>query len=301
MQTIKQAMKNVKKVNTCTIVTKNRGIVCGNKCAGPACGSHVAEWKRLNPSPEEMLIATDGPDTVAMLQILDKLRSPEGLVLLNRVVVRVLVVRVMTPPAKNPNKFATGNTTENLLVDLINALEGYLAVNVADIKPVIDIEVYVPSGEKVHMVGISVKSSGSIDSQPILENYRGESKSDIRKLPPTLIMYTEVVAKRARLVYLDHDILVSAFPGLTPAEFNAKVYNKKADGDSQASLSFRSGLLANLIPRLPESYIVNATFPTKIPKVKEISIASLLLREAEKAIAESTEMVEPGDAAEDEA
>jgi hypothetical protein len=294
-------MKNVKKVNTCTIVTKNRGIVCGNKCAGPACGSHVAEWKRLNPSPEEMLIATDGPDTVAMLQILDKLRSPEGLILLNQAFVDMLALRMRFPPAKNPNRFATGNSAEDLTTDLINALEGCLAVNVADIKTVIDIEVYVKIDEMLHKLGLSVKSSGSIHSQPILENYRGESKSDIRNLPPTLIMYTEVIAKRARLVYLDHDILVSAFPGLTPAEFNAKVYNKKADGDSQASLSFRSGLLANLIPRLPESYIVNGTFPTKIPKVKEMSISRLVLEDLRRAMAESTEMVEPGGAAEDEA
>jgi hypothetical protein len=71
------------------------------------------------------------------------------------------------------------------------------------------------------------------------------------------------------------------------AAFNAEVYNKKADGDKQSSLSFKSGFLPKFIPKLPESYIVNATFPDEIPKVEKKSITLLALEYVRKAIDEA--------------
>jgi hypothetical protein len=154
---------------------------------------------------------------------------------------------------------------------------------------VIDIEVDVDD----QTIGISLKNSGGIDQQPILENYRGESRAEIRELPPSLIIYTETTLKRARIVYLDHAIIRKAYPDMTPAEFNATVYNKKAEEDKQSSLSFKSGFLKRFIPRLPESYIVNATFPAVIPKVEKKSITLIALDYVRQAIKASSEVEKP--------
>jgi hypothetical protein len=255
----------------CTIVT-GKGVVCDKECkpGDLACGMHKRAYDRDNPATK--LVPSETDDAKAVMKILDGMRTPEGKVLLDNAFLEMFVTRQIFNPAENINKFVTGGVAEDVIAELIPKLK-FPTENVAATSTVIDIKVDV-GGRKV---GISLKNSGSIDQQPILENYRGESKADIRPLPPTLIVYTETRIKRARIVYIDNDILKQAFPDLSPEEFHAKVYNKKADGDKQSSLSFKSGFLKSFIPRLPDAYIVNATFPEEIPKVEKKSITLLAL------------------------
>jgi hypothetical protein len=145
---------------------------------------------------------------------------------------------------------------------------------------VVDININVlleESGEKkMHLLSASLKNSGDINSQPILENYRGESKTDIRDLPPTFIIYTEVANKRARIVYLDHAIIKQAYKTLSTDELNSIVYNKKGKDDKQSSLGFHSGFLRGFIPKLPDEYILNANYPSVLPSVLEKKSITLL-------------------------
>jgi len=278
----------------CQTPTKTGG-PCGKECKGdnPACGIHMRGYLRDNPS--EKLAQTGTETETAVMKILDKMRTSDGKILVDKAFVELLVARQIFNPAENVNKFVTGGVAEDVLAELIEAL-GFRTQNVAATETVIDIKVDVPTdtgssaaagagGTKT--IGISLKNSGGIQQQPILENYRGESKAEIRPLPPTFIIYTETRIKRARIVYLDHDILKQAYPDLDDAAFNAEVYNKKADGDKQSSLSFKSGFLPKFIPKLPESYIVNATFPDEIPKVEKKSITLLALEYVRKAIDEA--------------
>jgi hypothetical protein len=255
----------------CTMVT-GKGIVCDKECkpGNTACGIHRRAYNRDNPSTK--LEPTDTDNAKAVIRILDAMRTPEGKRIVDNAFVELFVTREIFNPADNVNKFVTGGVAEDVVTELVGKL-GFPVENVASVETVIDIKVTV-DGRKI---GISLKNSGSIDQQPILENYRGESKADIRPLPPTLIVYTETRIKRARIVYIDDDILRKAFPDLTQEDFNSTVYNKKKDDDKQSSLSFKSGFLKTLVPRLPESYIVNATFPEKIPKVDKKSITLLAL------------------------
>ena len=275
----------------CQTPTKT-GQLCGKECKGdnPACGIHMRGYTRDNPT--EKLTQTGTETETAVMKILDKMRSAEGKPLVDKAFVELLVARQIFNPAENVNKFVTGGVAEDVLAELVETL-GFKTQNVAATETVIDIKVDVPmdngsssaaaagSGSTV-TIGISLKNSGGIDQQPILENYRGESKADIRPLPPTFIIYTDTRIKRARIVYLDDAILRQAHPDATT--FNATVYNKKAEGDKQSSLSFKSGFLKTLIPKLPESYIVNATFPDQIPKVEKKSITLLALEYVRTAI-----------------
>lgn len=254
------------KSDTCTVVT-GKGVVCGKACTGPACGTHAKAYEREN---QEKLAVT-GKEEV--MPILDKMRTEEGKKLLDHAFLELLVTRQIFDPADNVNKFITGGVAEDVLAELIPKL-GFPTENVAAKSTVIDIRVKMDDKE----IGISLKNSGGIDQQPILENYRGETRAEIRPLPPTFIVYTETKKKRARIVYIDDDILRAAYPGLTDSEFNAAVYARKEEEESkQASLTFKSGLLKNLIPRLPKEYIVDAEYPEKIPDVKKKSITLLAL------------------------
>lgn len=255
---------------------KGDGTVCGKECVGPACGRHLDAHKRDNPDVK--LVPTDTADAKAAVQILNRLRENSAAV--NEAFLEMFVSRKIFNPAENVNKFVTGGVAEDVIAQLVEKV-GFPTTNVAAIETVIDIKVVVDG----YTIGISLKNSGSISQQPILENYRGESKAEIRELPPTLIIYTE--PKRARIVYLDHAIMKQAFPDLDAKTFNATVYNKKEEGDKQSSLSFKSGFLASLIPKLPDEYIVNATVPEEIPEVPKKSITLLALEYVRAAIKET--------------
>lgn len=272
-------------MNHCTGTT-NTGTKCKNKCEGIFCKTHMKIHVRENP--EVKLTQVDSPNANAIVAIMDKMRN-EGKTVVDRGFLEMFVCREIFNPSLNINKFITGGVVEEIITELISKL-GFQVTNVASTESVVDIEVVM--GE--HTIRISLKNSGNIDQQPILENYRGETKVEVRELPPTLIVYTETSHKRARIVYLDHDIIKQAYPDLSPEELDTTVYNRKVGGgDKQASLTFKSGFLKNLIPRLPDAYIVNATFPESIPMTVKQSITVLALDYVRKAMTHATELFEP--------
>jgi hypothetical protein len=279
----KRSRMNQNAGTKCTILT-SKGVVCSSECKGDAkaCGRHMKGFLRDNPSAK--LPMTGTPTETAVMKVLNAMREAEGMKKVNNAFVELLVARKIFNPADNVNKFVTGGVAEDVITELIVNL-GFETKNVAATETVIDIKVDIPddAGAK-QTVGISLKNSGSITQQPILENYRGESRADIRNLPPTLIVYTEVLAKRARIVYIDHDIIKLAYPDLTDAQFNTTVYNKKEEGDKQSSLSFRSGFLSGFIPRLPEAYVVTAVYPDVLPATESKSITLLALEYVRSAI-----------------
>ena len=258
--------------------TNSYGAVCGRRATYGSDGNHFClTHARIHErdNPHSHIPFVDSANSHCAMSILARMRTEEGKTLLNRMVLELLVTRQVFNPAENVNKFISGGVAEDLMTELISNL-GFPVENVAAKSTVIDIRVKF-GGEEI---GISLKNSGGIDQQPILENYRGDTRTEIRPLPPTFILYTEAKCKRARIVYLDHDILRKAYPDVADEEFVAKVYKR---GDS--SLTFQSGLLRELIPQLPEEYVANATYPEVIPEAPAISITRLALEHVRKSMA----------------
>ena len=181
--------------------------------------------------------------------------------------------RQIFPPKKNINKFATGGIAEECATQLFCDI-GLKCENMSEESTVIDLEIKVPIDEQIVSLQVSMKNSGRIASPPILENYRGQKRQEIRPLPPTFIIYTETEARRARIVYLDEEIVRQGYPGLSDEEFNAEIY---ANNDS--NLTFKSGFLAKFIPRLPAEYIVDAEFPEDITGLTERNFSKIALEE----------------------
>lgn len=211
--------------------------------------------------------------------------------------------RLIFPPKKNINKFATGGIAEESVSQLFCDV-GLVCANLSEDANVIDLEIQVPIpatgaatcvastgessitgatgavktegliGTNIVPLKVSLKNSGKITSPPILENYRGQKRPEIRALPSTYIIYTETDIKRARIVYLDEEILRQGYPGLSDAEFHAEIY---ANNDS--NLTFKSGFLAKFVPRLPAEYVLNAEFPEDLAGLSERSFAKLALAE----------------------
>ena len=131
-----------------------------------------------------------------------------------------------------------------------------------------------PVEDQTVSLQVSLKNSGKISSSPILENYRGQKREEIRPLPPTFIIYTEMDIRRVRMVYLDEEILRQGHPGLSEEEFHSKVYTNR-----DANLTFRPGFLAKFLPRLPAEYILDADYPDDLSTLKEQNFSRLALAE----------------------
>ena len=184
--------------------------------------------------------------------------------------------RLIFPPKKNINKFATGGVAEECASQLFCDL-GFDCANLSEDVNVIDLVIKVPiegATEPVVEFKVSLKNSGKLSAQPILENYRGQKRPEIRELPPTIVIYTETDAKRARMVYLDEEILLQGYPDLTEHEFKAEIY-----ANSDSNLTFKSGFLAKFIPRLPAEYILDAEFPEEFQGLEERNFSRLALAE----------------------
>jgi hypothetical protein len=191
---------------------------------------------------------------------------------------RMIASRLIFPPKKNINKFATGGVAEECISQLFCDV-GFACSNLSDDSTVIDLEISVPihqgtTEEQVVPFKVSLKNSGKIANQLILENYRGNRRTEIRPLPPTFIIYTETDIKRVRIVYLDDEILRQGYSDLSEEEFQQEVY---LNGDS--TLTFRSGFLSRFIPRLPAEYILNADYPDDLDGLAEQSFSKLALAE----------------------
>jgi hypothetical protein len=191
---------------------------------------------------------------------------------------QMIASRQIFPPKKNINKFATGGIAEECVSQLFCDV-GFSCANLSEDANVIDLEVQVPiidvaGKEQVVPLQVSLKNSGKLTSQPILENYRGQKRAEIRALPPTFIIYTETEIKRCRIVYLDEEILRQGYPDLSDEEFSAEIY-----ANSDSNLTFRSGFLTKFIPRLPAEYILNADYPEDLDGLSERNFSKLALAE----------------------
>ena len=131
---------------------------------------------------------------------------------------QIIASRIIFPPKKHVNKFATGGNAEECITKLFCDI-GLTCLNKADESTVTDLEIRVDVNDRIVPLNVSIKNSGKIGSQTILENYRGQRRPEIRQLPPTFIVYTETEIKRARIVYIDDEILRQGYEGLTPEEF----------------------------------------------------------------------------------
>jgi len=181
--------------------------------------------------------------------------------------------RLIFPPKKNINKFATGGIAEECASQLFCDL-GFECANLSEDVNVIDLAIKVPTPTETVEFKVSLKNSGKLSAQPILENYRGQKRPEIRALPPTFIIYTEVDAKRARIVYLDEEILLQGYPDLIEHEFQSEIY-----ANSDSNLTFKSGFLAKFIPRLPAEYILDAEFPEDLVGLQERNFSRIALAE----------------------
>jgi len=190
---------------------------------------------------------------------------------------QMIASRYIFPPKKNINKFATGGIAEECISQLFCNV-GLSCANLSEDANIIDLEIQVPivkeDVEQIVPLKVSLKNSGNIKYPPILENYRGQKREEIRPLVPTFIIYTEIDIKRVRIVYLDEEILRKGYPDLSKEEFQSEIYS---NGDS--SISFKSGFLAKFIPRLPSEYILNATYPEELEGLSEQSLSRLALAE----------------------
>ncbi len=190
---------------------------------------------------------------------------------------QMIASRLIFPPKKNINKFATGGIAEECISQLFCDV-GFACVNLSEDSNVIDLEIQVPiyveNEQQTVSLKASLKNSGRITSSPILENYRGQKRTEIRAIPPTFVSYTEMDIKRVRIVYLDEEILRQGFPTLNDAEFNAEIY---ANNDS--NLTFKSGFLAKFIPRLPSEYVLYADYPEGLDRLNERNFSKLALAE----------------------
>lgn len=221
-----------------------------------------------------------GPDAVSAIKIIATCVSNANKT--DNAFRRMIASRVLFPPKKNINKFMTGGCAEEIVTQLISSV-GFTCHNVSDEATVIDLEVDVPivsdDAKANHSFKVSLKNSCNISSSPILENYRGKKRDEIRPLPPTFIIYTEVDKKCVRIIYLDHEIIKQGYPLLTDAEVNAEVFK-----NDDACLTFKSGFLKKFIPRLPREYILNGNYPEDLSFCKEQNIVKLALAEVDRQI-----------------
>jgi hypothetical protein len=243
--------------------------------------------RELAAAPVEQLLPGIGLDARAAMLIFDKCRGKA-----NNAFRRMIMMRKIFNPAENINKFMTGGGAEEVVHQLISSA-GFACKNVSAKATVIDLEVMVPisanvadtsaadaGAESLYRFAPSLKNSGNIKMSPILENYRGKKRDDIRPLPPTLIIYTEVALKRVRIVYLDHEIIRQGFPTLSDEERNSLIFKNE-----DSNLTFQSGFLNKFIPRLPTEYILNADYPEDLPTGEEKNIVLLALAEVDRQLA----------------
>ena len=206
----------------------------------------------------------------AITQLFTVMREKSELT--DRIFYDLVKTRTVFNPRINVNKFVTGGVAEELMVDHITQC-GFRVENLAETATVTDICVYVPLlDDPGFALALSLKNCGSLTACPILENYRGNCRKAIRPLPPTIIIYTDAEKRIARYVYLDYALLRSVYPDLTEDALNTLVYKQQ-----DSNLSFRSGFLNAFISKLPDVFIVNATYPTMTGLYKGVRLSNLIL------------------------
>lgn len=216
------------------------------------------------------------PDALSAMKVIQLCKNQQ--IKVDNCFRRTLMLRKLFNPSENLNKFMTGGGAEETFHQLLTSI-GIDCKNVSAKATVIDLEINIPleSSEQIHCFKPSLKNSGRLSSTPILENYRGKKRQEIRKLPPTFIIYTETDVKRVRIIYLDHEIVRQGYPNFTDEEFNEKIFNNK-----DSNLTFQSSFLKHFIPRLPDEYILNANYPENLPECEQENYIKLGLAVADK-------------------
>ena len=216
------------------------------------------------------------PDALSAMKVIQLCKNQQ--IKVDNCFRRTLMLRKLFNPSENLNKFMTGGGAEETFHQLLTSI-GIDCKNVSAKATVIDLEINIPleSSEQIHCFKPSLKNSGKLSSTPILENYRGKKRQDIRELPPTFIIYTETDVKRVRIIYLDHEIVRLGYPHLTDDEFNKEVFKNE-----DSNLTFHSSFLKHFIPRLPEEYILNANYPENLPECEQQNYIKLGLAVADK-------------------
>jgi hypothetical protein len=203
--------------------------------------------------------AQQAPAQQAIRLLFNKMReNPE---ITKNIFEKLFITRTVLNPAINENKFATGGVAELALIEHINKC-GFRTENLNKTKTaaVVDLRVYIPLQDfPAFQLDISVKNSGNISSCPILENYRGKKQNEIRELPPTIIIYTDMKNEIAKYVYMDYPILRVKYPLLNEDELNNIVYT-----NSDSNLSFKSSFVKKFITTLDPAFIVDSVCPKSI-------------------------------------
>ena len=229
--------------------------------------------KEHNSTP---LIPGKGSFAIAAMSIFELCKN--NMPSTNRAFRQMIASRIIFPPKKNINKFATGGIAEECVSQMFCDV-GLACTNVSEYEKVIDLRIQVPvnlEGPLLVNFEVSLKNSGTIKNSPILENYLGNKRTEIRPLSPTFIIYTEVDIKRVRIVYLDEEILRQGYPELSDEDFHAEIYANK-----DSNLAFKSGFMSKFIPRLPTEYILDADYPEDMQLV-ERNFSKLALAEVIK-------------------
>lgn len=288
-------------IKKCISLT-GKGVQCKrDSILDDRCKSHNTIYKRDNPSASEMLILSKKPNARCAEKLLNKCRLNKD----NSEYAFMLMyaTRKIYDPSLNLNKFITGGGAEEAVCLLFKSVGIEECENVSSTATIIDLTVKIsmciendgtietaaaPVETMInHTLPLSLKNSASINLSPILENYRGDKRTEIRDLPPTLIIYTE--DKRFRIVYLDHDIIKQAYPDLDENEFNSKVYK-----NSDSNLSFNSKFLRSIIPRLPSEYILNVNIPNQATlQFDQKNIIVAAMTEARKQLCSINKISEP--------
>jgi hypothetical protein len=220
------------------------------------------------------LVPGKEPHAIAAMYIFDLCR--QNMPRVNIAFQQMVASRFIFPPKININKFATGGIVEECMAQLFCDI-GVTCLNNSDELKVVDLEMQVNLNGEIIPFSVSIKNSGNLTSQPILENYRGQKRKEIRPLPPTFIVYTETEIKRVRVIYIDEEILRQGYQGTTEDEFHNEVYK-----NNDSNLTFKSGFLRRFIPRLPPNYILDAEYPDKLPQLKEQSFCKLATKEVNR-------------------
>lgn len=152
----------------------------------------------------------------------------------NQLVKKMLAVRQMFPPSLNINKFIVGSVYEELLVRAFKECS-FACENVASTSSKVDIHVTVDSV----VYPYSIKSMATLNTNVILENYRG-NKKPLTGCAPTFLI---VLDNPIYILYFDHAILTEH------ADSSMPLYIQ-----NDSSLMLNKKQVKQMIPKLDEKY-----------------------------------------------
>jgi len=168
-----------------------------------------------------------------------------------KLVKKMLAVRKIFPPSLNINKFIVGSIYEELLVRSFKKCS-FNCENVASTSAKIDIHVTLDSV----VYPYSIKSMATLNTNIILENYRG-NKKPVSECPPTFLI---ILDNPIYIVYFD-DALLKTY---ADPEFPIYIQN-------DASLMLNKKQVKQMIPKLDDKYKI----VLERPEIKHYSVRNI--------------------------